>query len=208
MWRIFGRGADAGGPGKTFETGAVEVGDAAEAAPSSDWDQGFEFHRVGDLGQLLEEGLALVLGQGAEQGGLQVCGDVAQFGEFFGAGGQQHNAVRALVGLVRFSLHPAIVSHALEERRHGVGVAAHGAGDLALRHAGGIAFAEGAQHGELIRRGAGMADAAAKGLIEPVPGAAQQQRQPPSHHCQHRCKRSLASLGQFRSPHVQGTVEP
>ena len=82
MWRIVGRGADAGGPGIAFETGAVEVGDAAEAAPSSDRDQGFEFHRVGDLGQLQGArpvGFQRTLDGGHRRAAFQVGAKSAEF---------------------------------------------------------------------------------------------------------------------------------
>ena len=97
--------------------------------------------------------------------------------EFIITGCQKENAVCAAVSLVGFALQPAVIFHPLEQRSDGVWIAAHGTGDLALGHAGRVAFAEGAQHGELIRRGAGVADAAAEGLVQPVPRAAQQQRQ-------------------------------
>ena len=75
------------------------------------------------------------------------------------------------------ALDPTGFFDALEQRRHGVGVAAHHPRELALRETGGVALAEGAQNSELIGRGAGVADAAAEGLVEPVSRAAQQQRQ-------------------------------
>ena len=129
------------------------------------------------MGEFFKEGFAFGFGQCTEEIGLEVLGDDAEFIEFFPSSGEQKNPVGAPVGLVGLALDPAGFLDALEQRRDGVGVAAHHPRELALREAGGVAFAEGAQHGKLIRRGAGVADAAAEGLVEPVPRASQKQRQ-------------------------------
>ena len=78
---------------------------------------------------------------------------------------------------MRFALEPTVVLHTLEQGGNSVGVAAHGASQFALGETGGVTFAQGPQGGELVGRGAGMANLATEGLIQAVPGAAQQQRQ-------------------------------
>ena len=87
------------------------------------------------------------------------------------------DAVGAPVLFVDFALDVAEGFHAFEEGRHGVGVAAHEAGEFALREAGGMAFEHGAHDGELVGRDAGVGDAAAEGLVEIEPAAAQQERE-------------------------------
>ena len=99
---------------------------------------------ISDLGELFKEGFAFGFGQYAEEISLEVLGDDAEFIEFFPASGKQQNPVGASVGFVGLALDPVGFLDTLEQRRDGVGVAAHHPGEFALREAGGVAFAKGA----------------------------------------------------------------
>ena len=52
--RVIRGAADTGGPGEGFKTSAVEIGDAAEAAPARNGDQGLKARVVGHAGQPLD----------------------------------------------------------------------------------------------------------------------------------------------------------
>lgn len=133
---------------------------------------------VGDLGEVVEKALALLLREDLEGLGLEVEGDDAEILVRRVAGGKEADAEGAAVGFVGDALHQLHALHALDEGGDGVGVAAHEVGELALGDAGGVALDEGAHDGELVWGDAGVADAAAEGLVEAVPGASQEGGEP------------------------------
>lgn len=138
---------------------------------------GGEAAGVADEREVLEEFLAPGRREYGENVGLQIDGDLAHLFVFLFAERFEMDAVGAPVFLVDFSFDVTEGFHALEERGHGVGVAAHEAGELALREAGGMALEHGAHDGELVGRDAGVGDAAAEGLVEVEPAATQQERE-------------------------------
>ena len=81
----------------------------------------------------------------------------------------------AAIFFVGLTLDQAGCFHSLEQRGHGVGIAAHQLRQFALSQAG--ILEQGTHHGELIGRDGEMRDAAAKGPVQSVPGAAEQRRQ-------------------------------
>ena len=68
--------------------------------------------------------------------------------------------------------------HPLQQRCHGIGVAAHLLGQLALGDA--ARFKQRAHDRELVRRDAQVRDAAAKCLVQSIPGVAQEDGQAPA----------------------------
>lgn len=127
--------------------------------------------------QVFEEFLALARRQDGKDVGLQNDGDLAHLFVFLFAEGLEMDAVSAPVLFVDFALDVTERFHAFEQGGHGIGVAAHEAGEFALGEAGGMAFEHGAHDGELVGRDASMGDAAAEGLVEVEPATAEQERQ-------------------------------
>ncbi len=132
---------------------------------------------VGHEGEVFEEPFAVLLRDRGENLRLEGHGEGAQFGVFPAAGGQEDHAARASVGFMGAAFHPAGFLHPFQQGGDGVRVAAHQAGEFALGEALAIAFAQAAEGGELVRRGAGAGYAAAEGLVQSIPRAAQQGRQ-------------------------------
>jgi len=96
----------------------------------------------------------------------------------FAAVRQRHDAMSAAIGFVLLPLDQAARFHALEQGGDGVRIAADEIGDIALSDAFRIGLDQRPQNGELIRSDAGESNAAAKGLVEIKPAAAQKRRQP------------------------------
>lgn len=131
---------------------------------------------VGDEGEVLEEAFALVFGEDLEDFALEGDGDFADLGVGFTAMGEQANAVGAAITLVGEAFEESVALHPFKEGGDGVGIAADDLGDVLLGHSFFIGLDEGAEDGELVRGDAGVDDAAAEGLVEAVPGAAEQKR--------------------------------
>ncbi len=134
---------------------------------------GGEAASVADEGEVFEEFLAPAWRQHGKDVGLQIDGDLADLLIFLFAEWLKIDAIGAPVLLVDFALHVTEGLHPFEEGRHGIGVAAHEAGEFTLGQPGGIAFEDGAHDGELVGRDAGVGDAAAEGLVEVEPATAQ-----------------------------------
>jgi len=116
-------------------------------------------------------------GQHLQDVGLQPQGDFPRLIVNTFAGRLQLDAPSAAVFFVRFARHQASRLHPLQKRRHRVWIAAHDMGEFLLAHTPRIPFEQGAHDRELVRRHAEMRDATAKGLVQAVPGAAQQRGQ-------------------------------
>ena len=90
---------------------------------------------------------------------------------------QQRDAMGPLVPLMRLAFHQSRLFHALQQRGHGVGIAAHALRQFPLCQPARLAFQQRAHHGELIRRDLQVRNAAAKRLVQAEPGPAQQRGQ-------------------------------
>ncbi len=132
-----------------------------------------------DGAQVLEERIPALLGEREQDLPLQFEGNVPQLAVDASAGGFEANATGATVALVRVAFDPAMGFHPFDQRGHGVGIAAHQLGQLALGEAGAIALGEVAHDDELIGGDTEMRDAAAEGLIQAVPGMAQHDGEAP-----------------------------
>ena len=130
---------------------------------------------VGDEGEVVEELFALCFRENTQDLFLQFEGNFAGFDVFLFSGGLKLEAVRAAIFFVGLSLDQAGGLHAFEQRRDGVGIAGDQMREFALGNA--LVFEQGAQHGELVGSDFEMGDAAAKSLVEAVPGAAEQRGQ-------------------------------
>jgi hypothetical protein len=128
----------------------------------------------GHCAEFLEEGIPAVLGQCAQDFLLQVEGNGPELAVDAAARGFEADAAGAPVPLVGVTLHPAVSFHALDQCGHGVGIAAHEFGQATLGEADALAFGEVAHDDELVRSDAEVGDPAAEGLIEAVPGVAQE----------------------------------
>jgi hypothetical protein len=128
----------------------------------------------GHCAEFFEEGIPAVLGQCAQDLLLQVEGNGPELAVDAAAGGFEADAAGAPVILVGVALHPTVGFHALDQRGHGVGIAAHEFGQATLGEADALAFGEVAHDDELVRSDAEVGDPAAEGLIEAVPGVAQE----------------------------------
>lgn len=84
-------------------------------------------------------------------------------------------AIRPAIFFVGLAFDQAGQFHSFQQRGDGIGVAGNEVSQFALSDA--VVFEECAQDGELIWRDTEMGDAAAKGLVEAVPGAAQERRE-------------------------------
>ena len=130
---------------------------------------------VGDKGEVVEELFALCFRQDTQDLSLQFEGDRAGFDVFLFSGGLKLEAVCPAIFFVSFSLDQAGGLHAFEQRGNGVGIAGDQMREFALGNA--FVFEQGAQHGELVGSDFEMGNAAAKSLVEAVPGAAEQRGQ-------------------------------
>jgi hypothetical protein len=130
---------------------------------------------VGNKGEVVEELFALCFRQDTQDLFLQFESNLAGFDVFPFSGGLQLEAVCAAILFVSFSLDQAGGLHAFQQRCDRVGIA----GDEMRKFALGNAFVlkEGAQHGKLVGRNFEMGNAAAKSLVETVPGAPEQRGQ-------------------------------
>ena len=128
----------------------------------------------GHCAEFLEEGIPAVLGQCAQDLLLQVEGNGPELAVDAAARGFEADAAGAPVMLVGVTLHPAVSFHALDQRGHGVGIATHEFGQPTLGEADALAFGEVAHDNELVGSDAEVGDPAAEGLIEAVPGVAQE----------------------------------
>ena len=135
---------------------------------------------IGHGGQVAEEILARGRREDGEDFGLQLDGDGTGGVVFLLARRAEPDAVGSAVALVRGAEDQTGGFHALEHRGDRVGVAAHGFGELPLGHAPGLAFQERAHDGELVGSDAKPGDAAAEGLVEAVPGPAQEGGEAPA----------------------------
>ena len=106
---------------------------------------------------------------------LQRDGDFARFAVFLFAGRLEMKAIGAAIFLVGFAGEETGGFHPFEQGSDGVGVAAHERGEFTLSNA--VVLQQSAHDGKLIGRYFQMGSAAAKGLVEAVPGAAKQGRQ-------------------------------
>ena len=86
--------------------------------------------------------------------------------------------MRAPVPFVRPAFNQAGPVHPLQQGSHRIGIAAHELGQIALGQPPRVPFQERPHHRELVRRDAQVGDSPAKGLVQTIPGPAQQRRQP------------------------------
>jgi len=135
---------------------------------------GGEVAGVGEGGEVFEKGFALVFGENGEDFSLKIQGDLAGGVVSAAAAGEEADAAGAAVGLVGGALKEAAGFHAFEEGGNGVGVAGDNVGDLPLGELEGGGLDEGAEDGKLVGGEAGGEEAAAEGLVEAVPGAAEE----------------------------------
>ena len=126
---------------------------------------------------MFEKFLAVCFRQNAEHFGLQGDGDLARLLISASALGLQMKAMRPAVLFVLPAFEQAGLLHSLQQRRHGVRVAAHPFGEFALRDA--ARFQQSAHDGELVGRDAQVRDAAAEGLVQSIPRVSQQNGQTP-----------------------------
>lgn len=124
--------------------------------------------------ELLEEGFAIFCGQVLEHIVLELEGDAAEFFEFCLAFFGELEAAGAAVIGVGGADEELLIFHAADEGGDGIGVAAHGAGELGLGEAGGVEFVEVTEDRVLVWGAAGMGDSAAEGLVEAVPGTSEE----------------------------------
>ncbi len=110
--------------------------------------------------------------------GLQGQRDFSREPIFVLALGQEFDSMCAPVFFVRFALDKACCFHPFEERSDGVWITADKLGKLPLAESASIFFQEGSQDGELVGGNAEMGDAAAKSLVDSIPGSPEQGRQP------------------------------
>jgi hypothetical protein len=122
---------------------------------------------------LIEEALTIGFREGDEDLLLKLEGDHAGLFEDAAALWTKPDAMCTAIGLVGAALDELCFFHAREGGRDGVRVTRHEISDGALGEALGIALADPAEDGELIRGNVEGGNALAKGLIQTVPGAAQ-----------------------------------
>jgi hypothetical protein len=97
--------------------------------------------------------------------------------ELGASGGEDADSIGASIGLMGETFDPAGCRHPFEEGSDGIGIGRHECGEFALGEAVGTGFDEGSEGGELVWGDAGVGDAAAEGLIEAVPGFAEDRRE-------------------------------
>ena len=127
---------------------------------------------------MFQEFFPLILRQHAEHFRLQSDGDLTRLVVFAFPVGLELKAVGPAVFLVGPAFEQAGLFHPLQQRRHGIRVAAHLLGQFALGDA--ARFKQRAHDRELVRRDAQVRDAAAKGLVQSIPGVAQEDGQAPA----------------------------
>lgn len=125
----------------------------------------------------LEKVITFGLGQRGEDFRLQIDGDLAGLHIDALARRGDADAVGAAVGFVRLALDDFRFLHAAKQAGDGIGIAGHHRAQLALGGPFGVALGEPAEDGELIGGDAQVMNAAAKGLVEAVPGEPKQRGQ-------------------------------
>jgi len=134
--------------------------------------------RVGHQGQVFEKFFALLWRQPAEHFRLQGDGHFARLLIFAFAFDLQVKAVGPAVFFKRLALVQDGLLHPIPQRCRGIRVAAHLLGQFALSDA--AQFKQRAHNRELVRRDAQVRDAAAKCLVQSIPGVAQEDGQAPA----------------------------
>ncbi len=100
----------------------------------------------------------------------------ARFRVFAATCGREVKPTRPPIFFMTLPLQQLSLLHALDQRCHGVGIAGHRLCQLALGQA--FVLKQGAHDSELVRSQSQMSDATSEGLVQTIPGPAQQRRQP------------------------------
>lgn len=133
---------------------------------------------IGNEREMLQKFLPLSSRQHGENFRLQGQGQLPRQLVPAATGVAKLDAMGALVLLVARARDETGLLHAAEQGSHGVRIAGHQLRQLPLAQAGGITFEQCPHDGELIRCDPEMRDAPAESLVQPVPGASQERRQP------------------------------
>ena len=134
--------------------------------------------RVADFGQLMQKRFSFGGRQAGEHFGLKMHGDEAGGLVFTAARRMDLEGVCAPIAFVRFAFDEPAFLQTADQGRDCVRVAGHESGQFALGNP--VVLQERAQGGKLVGSDSQMRDAPSESLIEPVPGAAQKHRKPPS----------------------------
>jgi hypothetical protein len=116
--------------------------------------------------------------------GLQIDGQLPGQGESLDPPRGKPYSPRAPIHRIRLPMYQAAHFHALEQRRHRVGIAGHLAGQFTLRQSSRGRLRQRSQDGVLVGGQFQVDNPAAEGLIQAEPSPTQEQRQ--------------ASFGHFR----------
>lgn len=138
---------------------------------------------IGDQGEVLEKFFAVSFREAAEDFGLEFEGEGTEGLIGLAAMREEANTMGAAVGFMRGALEEAIGFHPFQEGGDCVRIAGDEFGDLTLAEAFRIRFDQGSEYRELVGCDFQMKNAAAKGLVKTVPGAAQERGETAAFRC-------------------------
>jgi hypothetical protein len=175
------------------QSGSVTLGGSGDKACQGRWRAGwFRFYtgpiagpwrrtaRISHTFELFQKRFARVGWQDFEHFGLEVQRDLSKGSKALPAQGLEPNPTGAAILRIGRPANQPKPLHPVNQGRHRVRVAAHAPGQSHLGQPRSIALGQITQNGVLIRSATGVGNPPPKGLVQPVPRPAKQNRQPTS----------------------------